>query len=104
MIICALIVCLFFAVFYIKSYSNKEENINLTATSEKANVNKHQSGYYLGEYEGKLATFSTESDEPLEVFDVFVSSLPEDDIKKICDGIYASNEDELQRLIEDFTS
>ncbi len=104
LIICASIVCLFFVVFLINSYSNDNKNSNLSTTSVEANNNKHSPGYYLGEYDGKLAAFTTESDEPLQVFDVYLSSLPEDDIEKIREGVYAKDEQDLQRLIEDFTS
>lgn len=104
LIVCTLIVCLFFTVFFIKSYSGGKGNSSLSTTSAKVNINNYKSGYYLGEYEGKLATYSTESDNPIEVFDVYIASLPSKDVEKIRDGIYANNEAELQRLIEDFTS
>jgi len=97
LIICTFIVCLFFVVFIIKSYSPKKEFIKETTTYPVA-------GYLLGEYEGKLATYSTNSDIPIEVFDVFVSSLPLEDKEEIEEGIYANSEEELQSLVEDFTS
>lgn len=97
LIICTLIVCLFFVVFIIKTYSPKKE-ISSEITTYPV------TGYLLGEYEGKLATYSTNSDVPIEVFDVYVSSLPVEDIEEIEEGIYANNEEALQSLIEDFTS
>ena len=104
LVICTSIICLIFIIFFINSYSDGNKNSSLSTTSIFANNNRMRSGYYLGEYGGKLATYSTSSNEPIEVFDVYVSSLPPNDVKKIREGIYASNEDDLHRLVEDFTS
>ena len=68
-------------------------------TSEKPSM-----VYTLKEYRGKLAVFSSNEDQPLEIFDTPVSTLPLDDRRQIEEGITAVSESQLQKLIEDYTS
>ncbi len=99
LIVCTLIVCLFFIVFIIKDYQQKnptQSDITTKATTV--------TGYFLGEYNGKLATYKAGSDTPMEIFDVYVNSLPLDDREEIEKRLYARDENELQSLVEDFTS
>lgn len=58
----------------------------------------------LGAFEGKLALFKGESRYPNEIFDVLLRSLPEADRLRLEEGIKVYDEEELKRLIEDFTS
>lgn len=60
--------------------------------------------YTLTEYNGKIALYKKGYAMPVEIFDVYVSSLPQSDRELLTQGIDASNDDEAQRLIEDYTS
>lgn len=60
--------------------------------------------YYLREYNGKVAVFSEDGKTPDTVYDVYLRNLPDEDRKLLENGLRANNEDELQKLIEDYTS
>lgn len=60
--------------------------------------------YMLKDYNGHLAVFYANSDTPIEEFDVLTSSFSEYDKNMLMKGIYAYNEEDIQRLIEDYTS
>lgn len=59
--------------------------------------------YTLKEYNGFLALFTDGNPLPDAVYSVAIASLPEADRKALSDGISVGNEEELQRLLEDFT-
>lgn len=61
-------------------------------------------GYILSAYDGRIAVFEDRSSKPIEVFDVYISSLPYSEQNELINGIRASDKSELQRLIEDYTS
>lgn len=59
--------------------------------------------YVLRDYNGRIAVFACGGDEPLEVFDIFTSSLPKSEAERVYKGITVEGGEALQRLIEDFT-
>ena len=59
--------------------------------------------YVLRDYNGRIAVFACDEDEPLEVFDIFTSSLPKSEAERVYKGITVEGGEALQRLIEDFT-
>ena len=58
--------------------------------------------YVLGEFNGNLAIYQANSDTPLEVLDVQISSLPERDIERIKNGITADTLSEIILIAEDY--
>ena len=60
--------------------------------------------YTLRDYQGRIAVYEGENTQPIEVFDIFSNSLPEDEYLKVMAGVPANSESELQRLIEAYTS
>ena len=60
--------------------------------------------FVVASYNEKIAVFENGSIEPIEIFDVYVNSLPPEDIKAVNSGIHAYGSEELNRLIEDYTS
>lgn len=60
--------------------------------------------YILKEYNGKIASFYYDDEDPIDVFDVSVNSFGEYDKQALYKGIVAYSEEELNRLIEDYTS
>ena len=58
----------------------------------------------LGEWEGKLAVFSPNGISPDEVYDVYISTLPEEEQRKLEEGIAVYDEQTLVGLLEDYTS
>lgn len=60
--------------------------------------------YILKEYNGKIASFYYNDENPIDIFDVSVNSFGEYDKQSLYKGIIAHSEEELNRLIEDYTS
>ena len=63
-----------------------------------------QSGYLLREYEGKIALYVLPSDTPEEIYDIYVSLLPETDIARLQKGIPADTRAEAEAYLADFDS
>lgn len=60
--------------------------------------------YTLRDYRGRIAVYEGNKTEPIEVFDIFSNSLPEEEYLKVMAGVHAGSEKELQKLIEAYTS
>lgn len=58
----------------------------------------------LGQWEGKLARFTSHSDTPAQIYDVPIASLPEDVQQQLSQGITVTSEEQLVSLLENFTS
>ena len=61
-------------------------------------------GYTIGEHEGLLAVFSSDSEEPLTVTDIELASLRQADRDMIDRGLSAQSREELLLLLEDLGS
>ncbi len=70
----------------------------------KIEKNDAEIQYRLSVYDGRIAVFETGETEPVEVFDVFVASLPYNEQIELRNGLTATGRSELQKLIEDYTS
>ncbi len=91
-------ICLCVGVVLFFNLSN-EVNVEAQQQTPKSNV------YYLvSEYEGKIAVFKNDSTIPFEIYDTYISSLPRHDRLLLEKGIHASTKQELQDIIEDYTS
>ncbi len=75
----------------IKTYEN-ERNGNI------------QDVYTVKEYDGKVAVFKNNDTTPSTVYESYISLLPEQDREKLKSGISVNNKDDLQKIIEDYTS
>ncbi len=75
-------------------------------TSEIVKENPYltETRYKVAEYQGKIAVFKNNSEIPLDIFDEYVSALPLHDRELLEKGILAETEEELQKIIEDYTS
>lgn len=60
--------------------------------------------YIIGVYEEKIAVFTQGDSVPIEVYDVYVSTLPEKDQNSLRKGIEVEGKVNLKYLIEDYTS
>ena len=60
--------------------------------------------YILGEYDGKVALYKRDFAMPVEIYDVYLSSLPESERQLLKEGITAQSDEQAQKLIEDYTS
>ena len=62
------------------------------------------SEYIIGVYQEKIAVFAQGDSLPIEVYDVYVSTLPVLDQKELLKGIKVNGKIELKQRIEDYTS
>lgn len=60
--------------------------------------------YTICDYNGKIAVFKNGERSPEKVFDVYSSSLPKEEYENILSGIKIKDDDELQELIEAYSS
>ncbi len=60
--------------------------------------------YTLSEYKGKIAVFKNQESVPIDIYDVYVTTLPQHDRALLENGIHIETPEELQKLIEDYTS
>lgn len=60
--------------------------------------------YKVAEYQGKIAVFKNEENIPIEVYESYISVLPQHDRELLKDGIKVTSTEELQKVIEDYTS
>lgn len=85
----------------IKKNETIENNNNTVVT---ASDKKQHGEYRVSVWDGKIAVFSGNSKIPYKVYNTYVSSLPETDIRKLSEGIYADTSSELLKIIEEYTS
>lgn len=89
-----LLCCL--TIFVLNDERNNAKTVEITTQQEIK--------YMLKEFNGMLALYENESSQPKEIFNISISSFPEEDIKKLKKGIIINEADELYRLLEDYTS
>ena len=77
-----------------------------SSDSSKANsqIKESKTEYKLSVYDGRIAVFENSDEKPAEVFDVYISSLPYSEQIELLNGMTVYNKNDLQQLIEDYTS
>lgn len=60
--------------------------------------------YTLSDYKGKIALYKSGYAMPVEIYDVYVESLPQEERAKIESGISAQSDSEIIKIIEAYTS
>ncbi len=96
------VVCLFSA-YIIRE--NRAASHDLQAnTPSSAGTPSPDYAYVLGVSNGKISVFAPNETEPLEILDVYVSTLPEYDQLELKSGLKIKDEEELKRRLEDFES
>ncbi len=58
----------------------------------------------LREWNGQVALFEGDSDEPTEVYEVTVAALPEEEQERLREGIVIESEETLALLLDNYTS
>ena len=79
----------------------------ISATAKPGNTEnvvskKDETKYFLGEFKGNLAIYQTDNQVPLEVLDVYIESLPERDVERIENGVFADTLNEIMMIAEDY--
>ena len=78
-----------------------DNNENLV-TNENNSTKEYK--YRVSVFNGKLAVFEGNSKVPYIVYDTYVNSLPENDIRLLSEGIKTNSSSELMKIIEEYTS
>lgn len=60
--------------------------------------------YVFSQYEGRLALYERGYAMPVEIYDVYLRNFPQDEQERITAGIPAETDEEIQKIIEDYTS
>lgn len=60
--------------------------------------------YTFSAYQGRLALYERGFSMPVEIYDVYLDTFPQDEQEKITAGICAESDAEIQKIIEDYTS
>lgn len=81
-----------------------EESLAHASPSSSASAISGEQGYLLQEYQGHLALFQKGSDTPLEEYEVSVAQFSDYDQALLKKGVYAQTEEELRKMVEDYTS
>ena len=87
---------------FITLFTNLNQSINNQESDEILTTKKEY--YTIKEYEGRIAVFENSDTNPLTIYDSYVSLLPESDRNRLKTGILVDNSQDLQRIIEDYTS
>lgn len=93
-----------FAIFLVACVGMISLNAGETKNTVPQNTQTHIPKYTLSVYQGKLALFARGYAMPVEIYDVYLDSLPKAEQEKIKNGISAENDTEIQKIIEDYTS
>ena len=87
----------------IKIYDGSQYGTDETIMQTKS-INDKIIIFILGEYEGKLAVLSPDKKIVHEIFDVYINTLPAYDKELLHNGIQIKSTEQLNSLIEDYTS
>jgi hypothetical protein len=98
-----LILCAFSVPVWIaqsRAAGGKAEKVEGLSTEVTVSNTK----YTIRAYDEKIAVFIEDSTEPAEILDVYLFSLPPADAEILQDGITVFGDENLARVIEDYTS
>ena len=95
-----LIICMLFWGFSSKPADESHPPVS-SAVQESVPA---QPSRILGVWEGKLALYLGVNPVPDEVFDVYITTLPEEEQERLHAGIPITNDTELALLLQDYTS
>ncbi len=90
-----LLIMLSGVIAFLKPVESVSEKIAQTYETDK---------YVVGVYEEKIAVFTQGDSVPIEIYDVYVKTLPVSDQNSLRKGISIQGKSELKRVIEDYTS
>lgn len=99
---CILISLCAFAVIGIAGFSSLNAGESKESTPQTTQTPSPL--YTFSQYQGRLALYQKGYAMPVEIYDVYLDSLPEEDRLQITQGISADSDAEIQKIIEDYTS
>ena len=81
--------------YALKSSSNSESGKELLTRTPL---------YTVSEFNGRLAVFEYNSVIPIEIYDIYINTLPDLDYQKIQEGISVYTQEGLDIIVDDYTS
>ena len=104
----AILIVLVLLVFLLPTpHQNTPSHANVSGVAAQVSSesnNSQEKLYIVKSWNGKIAVFQENSNKPVEVTDVRVSTLPELDQKLLNQGIQAQGRAELAKVLEDYCS
>lgn len=97
-IACVLVMLLVIITVSFISISEKPTHSNIRSSTQITPK------YTLTDYKGKVALFKVGFAMPVEIYDVYISSLPIEEQERVKKGITAQSDEEVIKLIEAYTS
>ncbi len=98
-------VAVFASAFLTTDILNKKLLNPLTEILETTTVSQENSyKYRVSVFNGKLAVFEGDSKLPYKVYDTYINSLPDEDMRILIEGICVNSSSELNKVIEEYTS
>ncbi len=95
--ICAATGLLFLLFFAVLCFGSKSRQVDALTSSVP-------SSYVVGVYEEKIAVFTQGDRVPIEIYNVYVGTLPQADQNALRAGIRVTGREKLREVIEDYTS
>lgn len=97
-VVCAIALTVLFAAFALRAGDGTTEP--LATQVQKAAAPK----YVFSQFQGRLALYERGGAMPVEIYDVYLSSLPPEEQERVTAGIPAQTDEEILKIIEDYTS
>jgi len=94
-LICSIVITLVTMVFCFSVVSTPQKVFSAPSSN-------NEKVYTLKEFNGKLAIYESTQNSPIEILDVYISSLPERDAQKIKNGISADSLNKIYEIAEDY--
>ena len=86
-------------------FNNDCQSVNLqNGIDNGETIAESETEYTIADYKGRIAVFEKGMATPIDVYDIFTSSMPEPDRIMLKKGIEIKNESELEEYLADFTS
>lgn len=98
----AVVIVVTFFLTVPQQWMEQEESASRTAEEQPKLVEEYD--YLLKDHEGKLAVFFYGEEQPREVFEVYISTLPEYDQGQLNEGVPVKDYEELLIRLEDYSS
>ncbi len=92
------IICLLAIIMTVVNTKPVQENITTTSS-----VNQEYN-YLIKSFNGKIAVYEKDKDNPIKVYNIYINSLTENDIMLLNKGIKVKSKNELELKIEDYIS
>lgn len=100
----AMVFIAFMTATIISMFFSCQEHSEASAENPTVQQTEKKRTYNIKEYNGVVTVFDAESGFIVKITDTYISSLPENDRKKLSEGIKIDDDEKLRKLLEDLCS